>query len=120
MTSNDYSYINLSYLQLMADNDPDMVQTMINMLLKELPVELERMKAHFKSKSWQDLRATAHKMKSTLAFVGNEKLTSLNRTIEKYAQQETQLEELPALVGQLEVLIGHVLSELRDARQETT
>ena len=45
MTVNDkYNHINLDYLELMADGDTSMKKIMLDMLLDELPAELEKMK----------------------------------------------------------------------------
>ena len=115
MVSNGYNYINLSYLHLMADNDPGMVRTMLKMLLEELPFELGKMRHFASNEQWSELRATSHKMKSTLAFVGNEKLITTNRKIEQYAQDGTNLEDIPDLISNVESMTDHAILELRDA-----
>ncbi|MGB0983975.1 MAG: hypothetical protein ACPG19_08030, partial [Saprospiraceae bacterium] len=65
------------------------------------------------SADWLELRAVSHKMKSTLAFVGNEELTGINKNIEDYAKNETNLSELPAMIDQLKTVFAKALVELK-------
>jgi HPt (histidine-containing phosphotransfer) domain-containing protein len=79
---------NLDYLKLMADGDQDMEQTMLEMLLVELPEEFDKMKTLFAASAWLPLSKVSHKMKSTLPFIGNDELTSANLRIEQLTKQE--------------------------------
>ncbi len=74
--------VNLEYLDLMTDGDPDMRDTMLGMLQDELPAEIEKMEQLTELHDWAMLREVSHKMKSTLAFIGNEAMTFANREIE--------------------------------------
>lgn len=82
MTTSEYQYINLDYLNLMTDDDNDMKKVMLDMLFEELPQELEKMNQLFATESWEELKAVSHKMKSTLSFVGNDPMTEANKNIE--------------------------------------
>ena len=100
--------INLDYLKLMSDGDADMEQTMLEMLMDELPNEFEKMKELHMSKDWQALTKVSHKMKSTLAFIGNDDMTSANLTIEKLTKQENELN------GEDELTIGAMMKRFDD------
>lgn len=101
MVNNEYKYINLDYLNLMADDDVDMKKTMLEMLFDEPLDEIERMKEMFQEQNLEAIKAISHKMKSTLAFVGSDVLTSTNKEVENIAKDEGGLDKLPSL---LEVL----------------
>lgn len=80
---------NLDYLKLMADGDLNMEQTMLEMLIEELPTEFDKMKTLYTAKDWKELSQVSHKMKSTLAFIGNDELTAANLKIEHLTKQDS-------------------------------
>jgi HPt (histidine-containing phosphotransfer) domain-containing protein len=96
----------------MSDNDHDMKKTMLLMLLDDLPYSIDQMKEHLSRSNWQDLRAVAHKMKSTLSFVGNDQMSLTNRQIEQIAIWQNDLELLPGLISSLGAMTYNVLPEL--------
>lgn len=108
----NYKYINLDYLDLMSDGDIDMKKVMIEMLLGEIPVEIEKLQQCQQEADWNQLKEVSHKLKSTLAFVGNPNMTSSNERIEEIAKTETGLQELPALISSLQSIYPSVLEEL--------
>ena len=118
MKINGYEHINLAYLNLMADNDAGMRRTMINMLLEEIPFEINRMVHLAKSASWDQLQQVAHKMKSTLAFVGNEYMIHYNKNVESNAKNKVHLDDIPAHLEEMKSLSVHVLKELETALNE--
>lgn len=118
--STSFTYIDLSYLDLMADGDVDMKQMMLDMLLEELPMEIDKMGELLTTKNWNELREVAHKMKSTLSFVGNTDMTEANKTIEDIAKKDgesgltaAEEEKLPELVAILQSTYPNVVSELK-------
>ena len=88
----NFQFIDLSYLDLMADGDDDMKQTMIEMLLDEVPTEMEKMTDLHQSEDWKELREVSHKMKSTLSFIGNSAMTEANKTVENIAKSQEGLD----------------------------
>ena len=107
-----YNYINLEYMNLMSDNDSGMKKTMLSMLVEELPQSVELMSQYLDTSNWQDLRSVAHKMKSTLSFVGNDQMTLTNKQIEQIAIWQNDLELLPGLITRLKDMVENVLPEL--------
>ncbi len=113
-----YQHINLDYMDVMTDGDPDMKKMMLDMLLKELPKELENMKSLVQQASWEDLGKASHKMKSTLAFVGNDLMSNSNKEIEQLAKTETNTAKIPDLLKTLEASFQNVVRELENAISE--
>jgi len=82
MNKSGYQYINLEYMEMMSDGDDSMKKIMLEMLITELPEELQKMTNCIASSNWEEMCSVSHKMKSTLAFVGNDSMTTANREIE--------------------------------------
>ena len=106
-------HTNLEYLRLMADGDRDMEQTMLEMLITELPEEFEKMKAHLEKEGWGELGKVSHKMKSTLAFIGNEEVANANREIEQSAKYLKNLARIPELMEVFGAELPAIMEELR-------
>lgn len=111
------SSINLEYLRLMADNDEELVQTMLVMLLEELPDEFEKIKMLHQSGDWEELGQVSHKMKSTLAFVGNKEMINANKEIEYLAKNNLDVHRINRLIATLEQYFPIVVQELKQACQ---
>ena len=109
-----FKYLNLDYLNLMADGDDDMKATMIEMLVEELPEVMDKMKTAHEVADWNELREVSHKMKSTLAFVGNDAMTEANKEVEDIAKNGgDNAVKLPELLGILFDIYPKALEELK-------
>lgn len=107
------SLINLDYLRLMADNDEEMIQTMLAMLLEELPTEMEKIRQLAAVDNWNELTRVSHKMKSTLAFVGNSAMIDANKELERVTKYKTSLNLVPSLVATLDKCLPSVIGALQ-------
>ena len=117
MNNKTYEFINLEYLELMADGDPEMKVVMLDMLLTELPEELAKMRKEFDEQAWEILGSTSHKMKSTLSFVGNPKMTEANKDIESICKEGERLTQIGDMINAMEALVPSILLEIK---QEVT
>jgi len=109
----NYKYINLDYLDLMSDGDMEMKKVMIDMLLEEVPTEIEKLQQSQQAGDWNQLKEVSHKLKSTLAFIGNPTMTSSNERVEEIAKTVSDIEELPSLITTLMDTYPHALEELQ-------
>ena len=105
--------IDLTYLDMMADGDDFMKKTMLDMLLEEMPPELEKLRGAYLAQDGEELRQVAHKMKSTLAFVGNIAMTDANAALEVIGKENTELQRAAPHLTTLETLAPGVLNALR-------
>ena len=112
MNVNCYKYINLEYMEMMSDGDDSMKKIMIEMLLEELPQEIQKLESTCQSANWPETSAVSHKLKSTLAFVGNDEMTNANKSIETFAKNNKQLSEIPVLINTLKTIYPNTISEL--------
>ncbi len=116
MDTQDFNYINLSYLKNMVGGDAEMMQTMLDMLVEEIPDEMTKMVDSLTVENWEDIFQVSHKMKTTLGFVGNEDMTNINKSLEHAARHRVNLEEIPTMVIKLKELSHHVVAELAQAK----
>lgn len=112
-TATPYKFINLSYLELMSDGDDDMKKTMLEMLLEELPEEIQKMSQLTAAQDWEELSSVSHKMKSTLSFVGYEAMTELNTELELLSKHQENPKRIVSLMGQLEEKLAEVMPEIQ-------
>lgn len=112
MGTTNAACINLDYLRLMADNDDEMIQTMLAMLQEELPEEMGKIRELALSENWDELTRVSHKMKSTLAFVGNDDMTEANKALERETKYKYDISLVPSLVATLEKHLPQVMQAL--------
>jgi len=113
MEVNTYQHLNLDYLELMTAGDADMKKMMLDILFEELPVELELLSTHCADQNWDDLKSVSHKLKSTLAFVGNDPMTLANNQIEHNAMHVENTDAIPALIAKVNEMYPLVVEELK-------
>ena len=114
MNVKTYNYINLDYLDMMSDGDDSMKKVMLEMLLEELPQEVSKMTDLLEQENWESLASVSHKMKSTLAFVGNDEMTISNKQIELLAKSTPSKGTLAEMLNVLEKLYPMVIVELKE------
>ena len=112
MSVTTYNYIQLDYLETMTDGDAEMMQTMLEMLITEIPDEMSKIKESLAIKDWQEMFQISHKLKTTLSFVGNQDMINTNKTLEHCTRHETSLDEVPGLVSHMDELATKVVEEL--------
>src|SRR5690554_3859585 len=72
--SNQYKWINLSYLESIAEGDESIIEELINIFLEQIPEFTEGVDKSFTEKRWLELAALAHKAKSSVLSIGMEEL----------------------------------------------
>lgn len=109
-----YNFINLDYLDMMSDGDLEMKKVMLDMLFEELPTELAKMRELTNSEEWKELSSVAHKMKSTLSFIGSEAMTTANTDIETICNNgEANIATVSEKMEILESSLVNVIPELK-------
>ena len=113
VSNNAYQFINLDYLDLMADGDDSMKKVLLEMLIEELPDEIVKMRSLQQQSNWSELSSVSHKMKSTLSYVGNDDMSESNKTIEQNTKNNTDLDGITGLMDKLEANLERVMTELK-------
>ncbi|MEM7102215.1 MAG: response regulator [Bacteroidota bacterium] len=118
-----FQLINMGYLDLMADGDAEMKAILLEMLLKEPEEEFHKMERFALEKNWEDLKQVSHKMKTTLPYIGYEKLIETNikldRLLWEYQQNSHGENEVsdkaPKLIQEVIQLYANAKKELEVA-----
>ena len=113
MEVKSYQHLNLEYLELMTAGDAEMQKMMLDILFEELPVEIDMLSTHYAAASWDDLKSVSHKLKSTLAFIGNKPMTTANDKIEHNAMYVEHTDEIPGLINEVKEAYPLVMAELK-------
>ena len=108
-----FEFVNLDYLNLMADGDNNMKKIMLEMLFEELPTEISKMRQLQQVGDWEEMKSVAHKMKSTLAFIGNETLSAANIEIENITKANGDTTNVDNLLNIIEDMYPKAIAELK-------
>jgi HPt (histidine-containing phosphotransfer) domain-containing protein len=65
---------NLDYLNELSNGNPKFVKDMIALFITEIPHELRVIEDGIKKEDYEIVRAASHKLKSTIPFVGIDKI----------------------------------------------
>ena len=113
MGSRKYSFINLTYLDKMSGGDRETKKMLLKMLIEELQASVPYMQVMLNGKKWLRLKEASHKMKSTLAFVGNKKMLTSNQTIWQAVETGCPGKQLSEHFKVLERLSPSIILELQ-------
>lgn len=107
-----YKYIQLAYLDTVAGEDQQLRKTLLEMVQQELSAAVPDMVQAYEAQQWEDLHEIVHKLKSTLAFVGNPKLTSLNQNMLSQLEQKNYQADYSAWLSEYHHLAKPIQQEL--------
>ncbi|GIV34385.1 MAG: hypothetical protein KatS3mg031_1920 [Chitinophagales bacterium] len=102
----------LSYLDVVTNHNAALKEKIIQMLIDETPDELFTLQQHVKEKNWKRVRAVAHKMKSSITYLGLTDAFEAIKKIEDYAGQEVHLDQVPSLLELVARDCTHAINEL--------
>jgi len=84
------------------------------MLLKNTPAEIEKLQQDLENKEWDELTKSAHKLKSTVGYMGIEKILETIRAIENNSARQLDLEQIPQQVKEVVKYCNLGLQELEE------
>ena len=116
--SADFQHINLAYLEQMTEGDQALERDMLRVLVKELQIEVPRMRALHAAGSWRQLAEGSHRLKTSMAYAGNAAMTDTNGEIELLANRGGGGEQLAALLDRLEAALPPIIAELQAAAEQ--
>lgn len=105
--------LDLSYLDIMTDADIELKAHMLRIMLDETPGELDLLQKHHAAANWDGLRAVAHKMKSTVEFMGLRETLDTLRQIELAAKERQGLDQLPDKINDVLLSCRSALTALQ-------
>ncbi|PHN03090.1 Hpt domain-containing protein [Flavilitoribacter nigricans] len=108
-----YQYIQLAYLDTIAGDDPQLRQTLLEMVQAELSAAVPEMNQALEDQQWEELHSIVHKLKSTLAFIGNQELTTLNQDMLSCLEERNYEADFGTWLSKYDHLSGPIRKELQ-------
>lgn len=91
-------HTDLTFLRTVAKGNEQFVQKIVNSFVTQASTDIEKMRKSLEDLDYEGLHFIAHKMKSSIHFVGIKSLHDNVREIEKYAQEKSNAERLAEIV----------------------
>lgn len=113
METKHNQHADLTYLKEISNGSKEFIIEMISVFIKEIPIEIDKLEKHLAAKDWKGLKAIAHKMKSTFGIMGIKELESDIKLMNDYAAQESNLDQLPAMIARTKKVCNEVIEELQ-------
>ncbi len=108
------SVLDMAFLEKFTKNDPAKMAKYINIFLKNAPSQLESLNEHLEAHNWNQLRASAHSLKSQLRYMGVFPLKDTIQTVENNAAEQIALDALPPLVAKVTRITQQAIKELQE------
>jgi signal transduction histidine kinase/CheY-like chemotaxis protein len=87
-------FIDLAYLKSLSKGDEEFEKNMVRSFSQQVPEELNDLKMAIGQKDYVRVRAIAHTMKSTVSFLGLQKLAPLLQQLEQDAENKRDFTEI--------------------------
>ena len=105
---------NLIKIKAFIGHDDMVMDKMIDIFIESSPLMLLKIEEGLKLKDYDQVNFYAHKLKSSIDHFSILQLTDNIRLIEKYAKEKSSLEDLPALVNKLKIVLEAVITEIKN------
>lgn len=110
-----FELIDLSMLFEASNGESAFVLGVAGKLIQKLPEAMDELRGHLEEENWDQVRAVAHRTKSSAAYTGAADLKEMFRQVEHMAREQEDLEKIPARLDELDEYIGRVVGELKVA-----
>lgn len=103
----------LQYLRDLSGNDIEFIKEILQMFMDDAPVLLKQAIVYHKNDNVTLLKASVHRMKSSVKMMGDQPLAELIERIESHCLGHTVENNLPSLMMQLNRDLTELIAELR-------
>ena len=110
----EYKYIDLEYLNEMADGEDAFTINIISVYLNQIPNDVTALDEAIAAGDDEQIVFYAHKLKGSFNFIGCVQLGVVFDEIEAHVNTQSGLGELPGLIGQVKAEVQEIAVELRD------
>lgn len=109
-----YTYTDISYLQQITKNNYDIIRLTIDKYSVSIPDVMSKLEYALQKKDYNALGAEAHKFLSTVSILKIKTMEGLVRQLEADSKERQNLENFPAMVGEVRKLSEFVMVELEE------
>ncbi|MES2286199.1 MAG: hypothetical protein V4547_10965 [Bacteroidota bacterium] len=114
MTTDSNKVTNLDYLTELSKGSIQFINEMIEIFLVESPLELSLLEKGIVEKNFDLVRASAHKMRSTIPFVGIDKIIMTEMVeIERLAAIHSDFPQIEILFAKVKEVYLKAIEELK-------
>jgi len=110
----------LTFLRSFTGDSREKMNKYINIFLQMCPGQLDAMQSLLQSQNYDQLRATAHSLKPQVTYMGIKPGEGLIKTIEQYAGEKINLDQLPALYQSFREICLKAIDELKQELNPAT
>lgn len=100
-------------LRQLTFNNEAAMQGMVNMFLKDTPLELEKIRVNFDAGDYSTVARITHAIKPKFTYMGAPEISTLCKEIEILATNNPEAETLGVEIGDLEKKCNNLLEELK-------
>lgn len=110
---NEARVTNLDYLTELSNGNTKFVEEMINIFLVEIPGEIKNLENSIRKKDYGLVQRISHKLKSTIPFVGLDKVIEGEvYEIEKLAKEHSNISKIEELFSKVKRACRKAVEEL--------
>jgi CheY-like chemotaxis protein/nitrogen-specific signal transduction histidine kinase/HPt (histidine-containing phosphotransfer) domain-containing protein len=102
----------LAYLKELSGGNEEFLVEMITLFNSQVPEQIAQLFGFVETQDWNAMRALAHKMSPSLAFMGLSHEFTQIKVIEKNAESRNNLEQIPDMLRALKVICEKAIVEL--------
>ena len=106
--------IDLNFLTKLADGNTEFVKKMLEIYLKQTPENLFALEQSLVTQNYDELRSVAHKMRSSVPYVGLYEAEKLLEKIEYEAKQKINVENFESIVREITKLCEDSLVQVKE------
>ncbi|OFX47881.1 MAG: hypothetical protein A2046_02910 [Bacteroidetes bacterium GWA2_30_7] len=114
MNANKYKYINLSYLNEVAEGNKDLIIELIEIYKSQIPEFIELFNTYLNSSNWYQIGLVAHKAKSSVAVIGMKKLAEDLNKLETLSKNSEHTELYKNYIDEFSNYTKYADDELND------
>ncbi|MDQ3073348.1 MAG: response regulator, partial [Bacteroidota bacterium] len=107
------TYLDLTYLNRIANGNRQYVEEMMSICQEQIPEFMLDIDKAMANSDWELLSRTVHKLKSSVAIVGAEKVKTVAISVEEKIKGDPKIGELKPIVESLRQLIYTLQSEIQ-------
>jgi signal transduction histidine kinase/DNA-binding response OmpR family regulator len=116
VSSNSHHHINLENLRGITRNKPEKLKKYLDLFIKNVPVDLDKLKQEVLDQNWIETKKTAHKIKGNLNYMGANNISNEIVYLEGLDIENIDKNEIISKLNVVEKEIILILDELSEVK----
>lgn len=104
----------LTMIHGLSGGDEGFIRQMVELFVETMPASIGELESTLDQKQWEAMGKLAHKLKSTTGSMGMESIKDEVKAVEQNCKKNENLEETPALVKKMILVIGQTVTQLKE------